>query len=56
LECPIVQITDGEFTPSGYLDEKTPPATAVTRDYDTIEQHTSMSFSSVWVAPRGSIG
>jgi predicted nucleic acid-binding protein len=25
-------------------------------DYDTIEQHTSLSFSSVWVAPRGSIG
>ncbi len=25
-------------------------------DYDTIEQHTALSFSSVWVAPRGSIG
>jgi len=25
-------------------------------DYDTIEQHTSLSFASVWVAPRGSIG
>jgi hypothetical protein len=25
-------------------------------DYDTIEQHTSLSFSSVWVARRGSIG
>jgi predicted nucleic acid-binding protein len=25
-------------------------------DYDTIEQHTSLSFSSVWVAPRGGIG
>lgn len=25
-------------------------------DYDTIEQHTSLSFSSVWAAPRGSIG
>lgn len=25
-------------------------------DYDTIEQHTSLSFGSVWVAPRGSIG
>ncbi len=25
-------------------------------DYDTIAQHTSLSFSSVWVAPRGSIG
>lgn len=24
-------------------------------DYDTIEQHTSQSFSSVWVASRGSI-
>jgi predicted nucleic acid-binding protein len=26
------------------------------RDYDTIEQHTALSFSSVWVAPRASIG
>lgn len=25
-------------------------------DYDTIEQHTALSFSSVWVAPRGSLG
>lgn len=25
------------------------------RDYDTIAEHTSLSFSSVWVAPRGSI-
>lgn len=25
-------------------------------DYDTIEQHTALSFASVWVAPRGSIG
>jgi predicted nucleic acid-binding protein len=25
-------------------------------DYDTIEQHTSLSFASVWVAPRGTIG
>lgn len=25
-------------------------------DYDTIEQHTSLSFGSVWVAPRGGIG
>jgi predicted nucleic acid-binding protein len=25
-------------------------------DYDTIEQHTSLSFISVWAAPRGSIG
>ncbi|HTA32189.1 MAG TPA: PIN domain-containing protein [Solirubrobacteraceae bacterium] len=25
-------------------------------DYDTIAQHTSLSFSSVWVAPRSSIG
>lgn len=25
-------------------------------DYDTIVQHTSLSFPSVWVAPRGSIG
>jgi|HubBroStandDraft_2_1064218.scaffolds.fasta_scaffold00810_11 predicted nucleic acid-binding protein len=25
-------------------------------DYDTIERHTSLSFSSVWAAPRGSIG
>jgi predicted nucleic acid-binding protein len=24
-------------------------------DYDTIEQHTSLSFASVWGAPRGSI-
>ncbi|MGD1056119.1 MAG: PIN domain-containing protein [Solirubrobacteraceae bacterium] len=24
-------------------------------DYDTIEEHTSLSFSSVWAAPRGSI-
>jgi predicted nucleic acid-binding protein len=24
-------------------------------DYDTIEQHTSLSFPSVWVAPRGGI-
>lgn len=24
-------------------------------DYDTIERHTSLSFESVWVAPRGSI-
>lgn len=26
------------------------------RDYDAIAQHTSLSFASVWVAPRGSIG
>ncbi len=26
------------------------------RDYDTIAEHTSLSFASVWVAPRGSIG
>ncbi|MGH2853707.1 MAG: PIN domain-containing protein [Solirubrobacteraceae bacterium] len=26
------------------------------RDYDAIAQHTSLSFPSVWVAPRGSIG
>jgi predicted nucleic acid-binding protein len=26
------------------------------RDYDTIAQHTSLSFDSVWAAPRGSIG
>ncbi len=26
------------------------------RDYDTIAQHTSLSFPTVWVAPRGSIG
>jgi hypothetical protein len=25
-------------------------------DYDTIEQHTSLSFNGVWAAPRGSIG
>jgi hypothetical protein len=25
-------------------------------DYDTIAQHTSLSFDSVWVAPRGSLG
>lgn len=25
------------------------------RDYDTIAAHTSLAFSSVWVAPRGSI-
>lgn len=25
------------------------------RDYDTIAQHTSLEFPSVWVAPRGSI-
>jgi predicted nucleic acid-binding protein len=25
-------------------------------DYDTLEQHTALSFSSVWVAPRGSLG
>jgi predicted nucleic acid-binding protein len=25
-------------------------------DYDTIARHTSLSFSSVWVAPRGSLG
>jgi predicted nucleic acid-binding protein len=25
------------------------------RDYDTIAQHTSLSFPTVWVAPRGSI-
>jgi predicted nucleic acid-binding protein len=25
-------------------------------DYDTIAAHTSLSFASVWVAPRGSIG
>ncbi len=24
-------------------------------DYDTVEQHTALSFASVWVAPRGSI-
>ncbi len=26
------------------------------RDYDTIAEHTSLVFPSVWVAPRGSIG
>ncbi|HEY2437453.1 MAG TPA: PIN domain-containing protein [Solirubrobacteraceae bacterium] len=26
------------------------------RDYDTITQNTSLAFTSVWVAPRGSIG
>jgi predicted nucleic acid-binding protein len=26
------------------------------RDYDTIAEHTSLSFASVWVAPRGSLG
>jgi predicted nucleic acid-binding protein len=25
-------------------------------DYDIIEEHTALSFSSVWAAPRGSIG
>jgi predicted nucleic acid-binding protein len=25
-------------------------------DYDTIAQHTSLSFDSIWVAPRGSMG
>jgi predicted nucleic acid-binding protein len=25
------------------------------RDYDTIVQHTSLSFPSVWIAPRGSL-
>ncbi len=25
-------------------------------DYDTIERHTALTFESVWVAPRGSIG
>lgn len=25
-------------------------------DYDTIVEHTSLSFASVWVAPRGDIG
>jgi predicted nucleic acid-binding protein len=25
-------------------------------DYDTIAEHTSLAFASVWVAPRGSIG
>ncbi len=25
-------------------------------DYDTIEQHTALSFANVWAAPRGSIG
>ena len=25
------------------------------RDYDAISEHTSLSFASVWVAPRGSI-
>jgi predicted nucleic acid-binding protein len=25
------------------------------RDYDTIAEHTSLSFASVWVAPRGGI-
>jgi hypothetical protein len=25
-------------------------------DYDTIAQHTSLSFDSIWAAPRGSIG
>jgi predicted nucleic acid-binding protein len=25
-------------------------------DYDTIQQHTALSFESVWVAPRGSMG
>jgi predicted nucleic acid-binding protein len=26
------------------------------RDYDTIAEHTTLAFPSVWVAPRGSIG
>jgi predicted nucleic acid-binding protein len=26
------------------------------RDYDTIAQHTSLAFPSVWIAPRGSLG
>jgi predicted nucleic acid-binding protein len=26
------------------------------RDYDTIAEHTPLSFASTWVAPRGSIG
>ncbi len=26
------------------------------RDFDTIAEHTSLSFTSVWVAPRGAIG
>jgi predicted nucleic acid-binding protein len=26
------------------------------RDYDAIAEHTSLSFASVWVAPRGSLG
>jgi len=26
------------------------------RDYDTIAQHTSLDFPSVWIAPRGSLG
>jgi predicted nucleic acid-binding protein len=26
------------------------------RDYDTIAEHTSLSFPGVWIAPRGSLG
>ncbi len=26
------------------------------RDYDAITEHTSLSFPSVWIAPRGSLG
>ncbi len=25
------------------------------RDYDTIAEHTSLRFKSIWVAPKGSI-
>jgi hypothetical protein len=25
------------------------------QDYDTLAEHTSLSFASIWVAPRGSI-
>jgi hypothetical protein len=26
------------------------------RDYDALAEHTSLSFPSVWIAPRGSLG
>jgi predicted nucleic acid-binding protein len=26
------------------------------RDYDALAEHTSLSFTSVWIAPRGSLG
>jgi predicted nucleic acid-binding protein len=26
------------------------------RDYDVLAEHTSLSFSSLWIAPRGSLG